>query len=270
MPSFEEVIADTQKYPDSLEIEVAGTKIPLASLRAVNKSERERLSAEIGNVAKERENLSQAQTKALQLAEEAARIKAEIENDASTRRQVAAGADPFETDPFYAPVSKKIQGLQEKYDKTLEKLNSAVEKMNNTATNMATVWAEDRWDNEYEQVLRSVPEDKRSTVPSRKELLEYAAKENIKDRHNLPSVRKAWEKKTEGERMTQSAEEARKQGIEEGKRMAFAARIPKPSTVQTGGGGGPAVLDDWNKLTDAALADPEIARIIQGSGIGVS
>ena len=145
-----------------------------------------------------------------------------------------------------------------------------IEKLNNTAINMATVWSEDRWDSEYEQIVHSTPAEKRAAIPSRKDLLEYATKENIKDRHNLPSIRKAWEKKTESERLTESNEAARQRGIEEGKQQAFAARIPRPSTVQTGQGGGPAQFDDWNKLTDAALADPEIARIIQGSGIGVS
>jgi len=269
MATFEEVIADSTKFPDNLEIEVAGTKIPLGSLRAVNKAERDRLSAEISTVSKERENLTAKQNEALRLAQEAATIKEQIEADAARRQQVNTGADPFETDPFYAPVSKKLQGLQDKYDKTMQKLEAAVENLNKTTTSMASIWAEDRWDSEYEQITHSVPEDKRSAIPSRKELLEFAAKEKILDRHNLPSIRKAWEKKTEAQRMTETAEEARQKGIEEGKRMAFAARIPKPSTVQTGSGGAP-VLDDWNKLTDVALADPEIARIIQGSGIGVS
>lgn len=258
--TLEEILADSENFADNLTIKIGDTDVPLGSLRTFNKSERDKLISEQSAAKASREAAEKERVAALALSEQAAKIQRDLEaRIASDPRGGNPTQDQFDTDPWYEPIRKRMA----KYDDAVAKMNEATTKLENMQKNMSMTWAQDRWDNQYRSLSMSDKNRK-----SKDELLKYASENKVLDSYGIPSVTLAWDKLTEADRMAEAVEKARREGEEKGKQVAFASRVRPPSSGRPGKA--PAELNDWNDLTDVAMQDEEIAKMITSGGIGIS
>src|ERR1700675_139938 len=167
---------DVKSYPDTTEITIGETKVPLGSLRALNTTERTQLSDRLKAVETQETDLKGRQQKVVELAQ-----KAQAAYDAAEEARKTAGTtpakpgdDPF-ADPWLAPVKTELG----KRDKELENLKADLKKALDTVASIATIGVEDRWDTQY----NNLDFGKREKKPTRQELLDFATKNNLTDRH---------------------------------------------------------------------------------------
>jgi hypothetical protein len=254
------------EYPDATPIRIGETEIPLGSLRQLNASERSSLADRLKGVEAKETELNTRQTAIVDLAQKAqtAYAAAEEARRTATQPTVIPGADPF-ADPWLAPVKAALEARDKKYGGVEE----AIKNLTQTVTQAATVWAQDRWDREYDGVNFG----KREKKPTRDELLKFAQEQKIVDRHGMPSIRGAWDKMSEADRIADTAAEAREKGREEGRMEAMAARVTAPGV--SGIGQGPVPLQKGvNPNTDVlgdlygdALKDPELRAMLEQQAI---
>ena len=253
------------EYPDATPIRIGEVEIPLGSLRQLNAAERETLSQRIKQTETKEAELNTRQQAVVDLAQkaQAAYQAAEEARKTATTRQAEPGTDPF-ADPWLAPVKTALG----ERDKKIEDLTNQLKTALGTITNAATVWAQDRWDREYEGLNFG----KREKKPTREELLKYAQEQKVTDRYGMPSVREAWNKMSEGDRLEQLRQEALEKGREEGRMEAMAARVTAPGVSGIGHSAQPGkkITPDTDVLGDLfgeSMKDPELRQLIEQTGV---
>ena len=255
------------EFPDNTPIRIGETEIPLGSLRQLNASERNTLSERLKGVEAKETELNTRQATIVDLAQKAqqAYAAAEEARKSATTRQTDPGADPF-ADPWLAPVKTALS----ERDKKLEEVTNLLKGLQTTVGQAATVWAQDRWDREFDTLNFG----KREKKPTRDELLKFAQENRINDRHGLPSIRGAWEKMSETDRLAELSSQEREKGREEGRMEALAARVTAPGVS----GPGQATPDlarkpitpDTDILGDLyanAMKDPELRAMIEQQSV---
>jgi len=257
--AIKKFLENAKDYPDQTMVTIGETQVPLGSLRQLNASDREALSTAMkANEDKGRE-LDGQRAKVIDLAQ-----KAQAAHDAAQealRKASAApppnpGADPF-ADPWLAPVKKELDTR----DAAFTELKNMIGQMANTVKNAATIFAEERWDNQY----NGINFGKREKKPTRAEILEFATANKIVDRHGMPSISGAWDKMSEADRLKEAEDRAREQGREEGRMAALATRIPMPG-VPGPGQATPMPKSPSGELGDLyseAIKDPELRALIE-------
>jgi hypothetical protein len=266
MDDIKKFLENTKDYPDTTTITIGETQVPLGSLRALNAAERTQLSERMKGVEDKEKEVNNRGQQVVELAKkaQAAYDAAEEARRTAGVRQPDPGADPF-ADPWLAPV----KGALDQRDKTITELQNQLKQVLTTVGNAASIWAEDRWDREYQ----SLDFGKRDKKPTREELLKFAQENNITDRHKMPSISGAWNKMSEGDRIAQTAEQARLEGIEEGKRLAMAARVPPPGVSGPGaippGSTGKPAAGDLGDLYSEAIKDPELRALLEQMPAGI-
>jgi hypothetical protein len=251
-------LENSKDYPDTTPIKIGDTEVPLGSLRALNASERSTLSDKIKAVETQEADVMSRKQKVIELAQKAQSAYDAAEEARKTAAKPVPGEDPL-NDPWFAPVKTELQ----KRDEQLKVLTDKLTQTLTSFQNAATIWAEDRWDREYE----SIDFGKREKKPTRDELVGFATKNNLTDRHRMPSIREAWNKMSEGDRNTELAERARNEGIEEGKRQAMAGRVPPPGASGPGMGaqlpGAKPQAGELGDLYGEVIKDPELRALLE-------
>ena len=258
---------DTQNYPDDTLVTFGDKQVPISSFRALNASERQQVADRLKEIDAEKAELKTKQASIVGLATKAqeALTAAEAVRDAAARPVPKPGDDPF-NDPWLAPVKTALESR----DKGVEELKNMLKTVVTTVTNAATIFSEERWDAQY----GAINFGKRDKKPSRQELLDLATKEKLVDRHGLPSVTKAWEKFSEGDRIEEIRQAALEQGRQEGRNAQIASRVPAPGVA--GPGQAPQLKinpngGDLGDLHAAAIADPELRALLdQAASIGIN
>jgi hypothetical protein len=255
------------EYPDNTPIRIGETEIPLGSLRQLNASERTTLSERLKGVEAKETELNIRQATIVDLAQKAqqAYAAAEEARKSATTRQADPGADPF-ADPWLAPVKAALEGR----DKKIGELETLAKSLQTTLGQAATVFMRREWQREYDGINFG----KREKKPTRDEILKYSQDNKIVDSDGMPSVRLAWEKMSEGDRIAETAAEAREKGREEGRMEALAARVTAPGV--SGPGQAPAdlarrpITPDTDILGDLyanAMKDPELRAMIEQQSV---
>jgi hypothetical protein len=264
--AIKKFLEDSQNYPDNTLVTIGDTQVPLSSLRSLNATERTQVADRLKEIDAEKAELKAKQGAIVGLATKAqeALTAAEAARDAAARPAPKPGDDPF-SDPWLAPVKTALESR----DKGINELRDMLRTTLTTVTNAATIFSEERWDGQY----AAINFGKRDKKPTRQELLDLATKEGLKDRHGLPSVTKAWEKFSEGDRIEEIRQSALEQGRQEGRNAQIASRVPAPGVA--GPGQAPQIKinpngGDLGDLHAQAIADPELRAILdQAATLGV-
>ncbi len=266
LDQIKKFLESATEYPDNTPITIGDQQIPLGSLRQLNASERSSLETRLKSVAEKETELETRQGRIVDLAQKA---QAAYEAAEEARRKAGtpatvAGADPFE-DPWLSPVKKEL----EKRDLSAKEQKDMLAQVVNMVRNAATIFSEDRWDREYD----SLDFGKRDKKPTRDEILKFATDNNIVDRHKMPSIRAAWSKMSESDRIADREAIAREKGREEGRMQAIAARIPQPGVAGPGQSTGlPKVSNNDDPLGDLytkSLEDPELRALLEQTSNGI-
>jgi hypothetical protein len=259
-------LEDTQGHPDSTPIKIGDTEIPLGSLRQLNASERQTLSERLKQAEVKEADLDKRQQSIVDLAQkaQAAYQAAEEAKAKAAQRPADPSADPF-ADPWLAPVKTALT----ERDKKIDELSALAKSLQATLGQAASVFMKREWDREYSGLNFG----KREKKPTRDEILRYAQENKIVDGDGMPSVRMAWEKMSETDRLEELRKEALEKGREEGRMEAMASRFTPPGIPGAGQGPLPRatkVTPDTDVLGDLytdALKDPELRALIEQTGV---
>ena len=271
MDPLKQFLEDSAKYPDATVVTIGEVQVPLGSLRALNSSERTTLAERLKAAEATEKANKERETKLVDLATKTQKVY-----DEYTARVAAAPngtpdknnqADPW-ADPWLAPVKTALEARDAKAAELAKKLEEATK----TIANAATIWAQDRWDRQYESINFGTREKK----PTQDELIKYATENNLLDRQRIPSVTAAWTHMTAGEREAELKKAEFERGREAGRAESLAARITPP------GAAGPGVPPpvpvrikpgegDLGDLYGEALKDPELKALLeQAAGAGIA
>lgn len=269
MDPLKQFLEDSAKYPDATEVQIGDVKVPLGSLRALNSSERTALADRLKTAEALEKANKERETKLVDLATKTQKVYEEY-----TARAAAAGNNPPKADandpwadPWLAPVKT---ALSERDQKIVE-LTKKLEESTKTIANAATIWAQDRWDRQYEGINFGTREKK----PTADELIKYATDNKLLDRQGIPSITAAWNHMTAGEREADMKKQEFERGREAGRAESLAARVTPP------GAAGPGVPPpvpvrikpgegDLGDLYSQALQDPELKALLeQAAGAGI-
>lgn len=266
--AIKKFLESATEYPDNTPITIGDQQIPLGSLRQLNASDRSALADRIKQVESKETELNTRQQNIVALAQKAqeAYQAAEEARKTATTPAAAPGADPF-ADPWLAPV----KGALDARDKRMTELETLAKSLQATLGQAATVFMKREWQREYDGINFG----KREKKPSRDELLTYAQQNKIVDSDGMPSVREAWNKMSEGDRMEDLRQEAMEKGREEGRMEAMAARVTAPGV--SGIGQGPSATprkigpetDVLGDIYGDSLKDPELRAMIEQMGPGL-
>lgn len=264
--AIKKFLDDTQNHPDTTVIRIGDTEVPLGSLRQLNASERQSLSDRIKQTETKETELNTRQQAIVDLAQkaQAAYQAAEEAKAKAGQRQPEAGADPF-ADPWLAPVKAALTDRDKKFEEQANLLKS----LQATLGQAATVFMKREWQREYDGLNFG----KRDKKPTRDEILKYANENKIVDGDGMPSVRLAWDKMSEGDRLEDARNEALLKGREEGRMEAMASRFTPPGVPGMGQGPQPIgkkLTPDSDVLGDLygdALKDPELRALIEQTGV---
>jgi hypothetical protein len=270
MDDIKKFLENAKDYPDTTPIKIGDVEVPLGSLRALNSSERTTLADRMKETETLQNDYKSKQAKVVELATKAqklvdeytARVGALPPNDPNKR---ADGVNPWD-DPWLQPVKSALDTR----DKTITELKTLIEKANSTVANAATIWAEDRWDDQYARIDFG----KREKKPTRDELIKHATEHNLLDRHKLPSVTAAWADLSKGEREEELKKAEFERGREAGRQELIASRVPPPGVSGPGQAPPPVRVPpgtgELGDLYAEAVKDPELRALLeQASGAGL-
>lgn len=260
-------ILENKDLADTLPVRVGDVEIPLGSLRQATTAQLAAITERARQLDTREQTITARQKEIVDLASKAqdAYAKAqELAKTAAATRTPEPGADLF-SDPWAAQFKPVFDG----YENKIKDLNGKLDRASGMLTEAAKTWAEDRWDNEYGSIQWGKRDKEKQ--PSRDELLKYAMDNKLMDRRGMPSIKLAWEKQTEVDRLADAADKARQEGIEQGRREAMAARIPPPGVP-----GAPppppnknADRGDLGDLYAESLKDPELRALIESLPPGI-
>jgi hypothetical protein len=257
MADFNEILKDSAKYPDNLEVDFAGAKVPLGSLRQFTTGQLADIDKRQKAIEKEYADAKTARESAMDLSQRAQQLWDSLQQT-KPAASTPAGEDPWETDPIYAPVRNRFT----ERDKQVKDLKETLEKLAKTQEQLALVGGWDRWERQY----NAFPKERRPKDKSLEDLVKYAAENKLVDRFGIPSVEKAIDQMTAGDRLEEIRKQARAEGAAEAETRLRASTMPRPNfnPSPASRGGGKAPLEDLDQLTDKVLEDPELRQLVEG------
>lgn len=235
-----------------------GEKATIGALRAFASSQKAAADTARRDFEAKQRAADAKLVEANRLADDALALHKMYEGREPARTEPKPGEIDWDTDPVYAPVGKRFSA----YEKVLNEEVKAELAKQKKAIAAGMQFIVDQY---YRQRWNAIPEKDRPKDKTYKDYVKVAAESNIKDEYGLDDPIGAWSRETEHARRETELEAAKKQGIEEGKRLAAAASLPRP-------GSGPRVPlpnegPKYKNMTEAfaaAAQDPDILRIASG------
>lgn len=261
MSLFEDVLKDEKNFPDTLELPVGDKKIPLGELRAFSKAQQQRVETELNAAKQTREAAVRDSEKAAEVLSNLQKLQEEASK--VTTRPADAG-DDWETSEFWGPVKKRMTAREQE----AADLKKTVENLTNTITRAATIFAEDRWDREFEQSAPRLKKNKQYADWDQGKVRQYAVDNKLVDRHGFPSVTRAIQELTKEDELEIARQQAREEGLQEGLQRARMGAMARP-TSHSGKRSTGAVIDpakNLEDLGDAVMDDPELTKMLSDLG----
>jgi hypothetical protein len=256
--AIKKFLQDTQNYPDTTMVKIGDQEVPLSSLRALNSEERQQLDAAMKSATERQAELDNQRKSVLDLSTKAQQTYEQAQELLKKAApQPNPGNDPWQ-DPWLSPVKAAL----ETRDKQLEELKTHLRTLLTAFTNSVNIYTADRYEREYQGLNFG----KREKKPTQEEILKFATENKIVDRHGIPSIRAAWDKMSEADRLEEIRQEALEKGREEGRQQAIASRIPPPNVPGPGINPPPNRTPGDGTLGDLwaeANKDPELRAMIE-------
>jgi hypothetical protein len=258
MATLDELLASAAIKDDQELVMPNGEKITLGALRSYAAAQHAAGEAAKRDFESKQRAADARLAEANRLADDALALHKMYEGKEPLKAEPKAGEIDWDTDPVYSPVGKRLAALEKMINDDVKSQVASQKKA--IAAGMQFIV-----DQYYKQRWNALPEKDRPKDKTYKDYMKAAQEQNIKDEYGLDDPIGAWSRETEAARRSNELEDARKKGIEEGRKLAAAATLPRP-------GGGPRVplpnegpkYKDMNEAFAAAASDPDILRIASG------
>lgn len=224
--TLEQILADPNTFADSIEMPIGTEKITLGQLRSLSNSRQKELSDKIASA-------TARETVANDTASRAANLLSELTTAKETllaQKTTPPTEDDFEKEEFWGPVRKRYSAQDKKIDDAVAKLDA----LTKAVTQVSTIWAEDRWQGQYEKVSPRLKKVDQYKDWDYTKVRDYAASNKILDSHGLPSVEKAVMELTKASDLEQIKKEAYEEGRKAAQSRARLESMPRPSSASGG------------------------------------
>jgi len=263
--TLEQILADPKTFADGIELTIGTEKVNLGQLRELSATQQRQLSEKIAGADKREEEARNTALKAANLLSELEKVR---ENLSTQRTQpTTTTEDDFDKEEFWGPVRKRFSERDKKLDDALK----AVDGLSKSLERAATIWAQERWNNQFEKVAPRLKKVDAYKDWDFKKTLDYATEKKIVDDYGFPSVERAVLELTKANDIETIRKEAYAEGMKAAKTKTRLDNQPKPSSAS--GGNWPkeksAVAEiGLDGLGDDAMNDPELMDMfaqIQGN-----
>lgn len=269
---FEAIIRDDKAWPDTIEMDFNGQKIPLSVIRNLNKAQRKEIADALSGIQNEREAMARHQKEVTDLATQAKAMHDELQRQLNTANQQAetaqrvqqnGGYDPeqtYENDIWYGPIRKRYTALEQSLKKNSDDMQMVV----NTIKGLANLYTDDRMDNEYQSTAELRGKSKAIGDWDFDKFKKYVEDNKIHDRRGFPSIREAVTRLTADERLRNEQEDAYQRGLREGEMRARMGVMPRPASAAAAVNAGqpaPSTIDE--ALSPESIGqDDELMRML--------
>jgi len=259
--TLQDILNDKNTFADNIELTIGTEKVTLGGLRELSATQQRQLSEKMAG-ADQREKAAQ------ETAMKAANLLAELETAKQTltaQKTTTTTEDDFDKEEFWGPVRKRLSERDKKIDEALAKLDA----LSKSVTQAATVWAEDRWQSQFEKTASRLRKVDKYKDWDYTKVRDYAATNKILDAHGLPSVEKAVAELTKESDLELAKKEAYEKGLKEGKTNARLESMPRPSSASGGKvakGKSSVEENGLEGLGDDVMEDPELMDMISQLG----
>lgn len=269
---FEAIIRDDKAWPDSIEMDFNGQKVPLGAIRNLNKTEKKQIAEALGAIQNERELVARRQKEVADMADQAKAMHHELQQQVNASKQQAetaqrvqqnGGYDPeqvYENDIWYGPIRKRYTALEQALKKNSDDMQMVV----NTIKGLAGLYTDDRMDNEYQSTAELRGKSKAIGDWDFDKLKKYVEDNKVHDRRGFPSIREAVTRLTADERLRNEQEDAYQRGLREGEMRARMGVMPRPASAAAAMNAGqpsPSTIDE--ALSPESIGqDDELVRML--------
>jgi hypothetical protein len=251
--TIQEILAATDTLPDSTEIPFGEHKVKLGDIRGLTAKEKKDLSEKMAGAESREKEARDTAMKAATLLSQLEEARTKLVEQKTT----PVSDDDFDTSEWWKPVKTRFEARDKKIDEAITKL----ENLTKAVTQTATIWAEDRWQSQYE---RNAPRLKK--VEAYKDwdytkVRDYAAANKILDAHGLPSVEKTILELTKANDLETARKEAYEEGLKKGRTQQRMDNMPRPSSASGGKAAkGKSAVEEmgFEGLGDDVMGDEEI------------
>lgn len=255
MPTLEQLLENTA-LTDDIKITLPNVgDVTIGELRTFAANQKTAMA----DAVKRRETADAEIVKAQRLATDSLALWEEAQKVKRTP-EPARGADgeiDWDTDPVYKPVGQRFKTQQAELADAIAQVQQLKAALAGGFKFVTEDYNERRWN--------AIPAAQRPKDKGWRDYMADAEKGNIRDSHGLFDPIEAYNRATAESRRATELEDARKKGLEEGKKLGASANLPRP-------GGTPQLkaplpdnkFKDLRAAMDAAQMDPEIQRIAAG------
>ena len=226
--------------------------------------EQQALADQINSYKTREAEVTDLATKAASLIANAERLNAQPA--AQPARQPSEWDQLYDTDPSYAPVRTRLA----EYEKNLKEATDKLSAQQTALERAAGIFAKRLWRDDYKESKERLKGDKYKDWRDPDKLANYAAQRNLLDENGLPSVSRAVEDLTREDEMQRLRDDAKAEGIREGRMQARMAGMERPSSASgPKGANADTALDptmNFEDLGDKALADPQTRELLAALG----
>lgn len=224
--TLEQILSDKKTFTDDIELTIGTEKVNLGQLRDLSATQQRQLSEKLAGA-------DRRETEARDTALKAANLLAELET--ARTKLVEAKKEPttdddFDKEEFWGPVRKRLSERDTKIDQALK----GIEALTKSVTQAATIWAEDRWQSQFEKNAPRLKKVEAYKDWDYTKVRDYAATNKLLDGHGFPSVEKAIAELTKANDLDTIRKEAYEKGLKEGKTNARLESMPRPSSASGG------------------------------------
>jgi hypothetical protein len=261
-------LENSKDFPDNTPVKIGDTEVPLGSLRQLNATERTRLDEALKANATRQQELAREHEQVSSLASKAQQAYQSAQ-EAIAKAQATMPPPQTNEEVFVSP--ERLRALEKRFEDFIKIIDQQNKQRDTITQNMVSIWSEKNFDDEY----RGLGPDfhKRDKKPTVQEIVKYATDNNILDRFKLPSVRLAWDKMNEHERIDELKKAEFQRGLEAGRMEQMAARIPPPGIPGAAPPPGPVGQANRGELGDLyaeAIKDPELRALIEQLPAGMA
>jgi hypothetical protein len=256
--NLEQILADKTTFADGIELTIGSEKVNLGQLRELSATQQRSLSEKISGAERREREAEDISLKAGNLLAELEKAREGLVAQRSTKNETTD--DDFDKEEFWSPVRKRFSDRDTKIDQALK----GIEALSKSVEKAATIWANERWQSQYEKVSPRLKKVEAYKDWDQKKVLDYATERKILDDYGFPSIERTVLELTKAndiEQIKKEAFEAGKKSAEQRKRLDMQ---PRPSSAT--GGRQPADKSavaeiGLEGLGDDAMNDPELMEM---------